>query len=165
MNTYFFDDNINPETINSLVEKLNTMQGEVDLWFTTEGGQTQSMEYLIHYLNSRKEEITVTVVDRLWSAGTLLLLDFEGKLKLGRVDTIMFHMWDRQRYPLRKWQGMSDDKIQKQDLENNLEMAKKLREKKILSKKQTKKFLRGEDVTLYKKEIQKLKQIYENNKN
>ena len=79
MNTYFFDDNINPETMNSLVEKLNSMEGEVDLWFTTEGGQTQSMEYLIHYLNSRKEEITVTVVDRLWSAGTLLLLDFEGK--------------------------------------------------------------------------------------
>lgn len=157
MNTYFFNDGIQVASMNNLIDKLESMKGEIDLWFASEGGGSEPIYYLINYLNSRKEEITLIITDRLCSAATVLLIGFEGKIKFDKMDFMLFHMFDRERYPLRKWAGISDDTIQRQDLEHNIELAEKFRCKNILNKKQIKRFLKGEDVILYRKQIQKLK--------
>lgn len=157
MNTYFFNDGIQVDSMNALINKLESMKGDIDLWFASEGGGSEPIYYLINYLNSRKDDITLTITDRLCSAATVLLVEFEGKIKIGKMDFMLFHMFDRERYPLRKWAGISDDTIQKQDLELNIELAEKFRRKNILNKKQIRRFLKGEDVLLYRKEIQKLK--------
>jgi len=156
VNKYYFQGDISVESVNNLIEVLNGFEGAVDLWFSSCGGHPSSMRFLISYLNSRKDEIKITLTDEICSAATLLLIDFEGVLEYNDLDFILFHMFDRERYPLRQSGSVSDNKIQKQDLKGNIEMALKFREKNILTKEQSRKFLKGKDVVLYEKQIRKL---------
>ena len=156
VNTYYYQGDISVESVNNLIEVLNGFEGSVDLWFSSCGGHPSSMRFLISYLNSRKDEIKITLTDEICSAATLLLIDFEGVLEYNDLDFILFHMFDRERYPLRQSGSVSDNKLQKQDLKGNIEMVLKFREKNILTKEQSRKFLKGKDVVLYEKEIRKL---------
>lgn len=156
INSYYFDEDINRNSVNSLIDKLETLRGEVNLWFSSEGGHPASMRFLITYLNSRKEEITITLTNRLCSSATLLLTHFEGVLKKNELDFMLFHVFDRERHPLRKSDWIDSDRIQKQDFERNEKLAKIFREKKILTEKQIKKFLKGKDILIYRKGVNKI---------
>ena len=74
----FFRDEISVATVNELVQRLQDNPGPVSLWFSTNGGTSSAMEFLMTYLNSRAEEITVTLTDKIYSAGTQILTDFKG---------------------------------------------------------------------------------------
>ena len=154
MYTHFFDNKINKDNVNELIDRLYD-KDEIELFFSTQGGQTPSMKVLLHFLNSRHEKIKVIITDSLASAGTLLLTDFKGKIEFRDLDFILFHVFDRERYPIRKTWGDFNDIIQKQDYEGNLKLAKKFR-KLGLTKKEIKQFLRGQDVILYKDRFKKL---------
>lgn len=136
------------------MEKLSSMKGEIDLWFSTSGGFTNNMFYLIDYLNCRKDEISLTITNELMSAGTLLLTDFKGKIRHRDLEFILFHVFDREKYSHRE--NKPADKFKRQDKKTNRKFAKKLLEKEILNEKQISKFLKGKDILLYKKEINKL---------
>jgi hypothetical protein len=79
---YYFNREITTETVNELVEKLEQFEGEINLYFSTNGGHSPSMTFLTNYFNSIKDRLTITLVDDVWSAGTQLLYDFEGKIIL-----------------------------------------------------------------------------------
>ena len=160
MNNYFFSQDITIDNINSLVEKLESSEGKFNLYFATDGGSPSAMEFLIQYMNTRKDEIEVTLTDAVMSAGTKILTDFNGKINISDgLDVIMFHMWDRESYSLRK--GFVDDRLlTAQDFEENKKFAKKLRKKNLLNDKQIKKFLSGKDVFVYKKQIKMWKKLY-----
>jgi len=146
------------ESVNSLVDRLQNIEGEIELWFSTEGGNKDPMMYLISFLNRRKEDITIVLADRLCSAGTLLLTDYYGKIKIDEgLDFMMFHMFDRESYSLRKDWCIIDKILTEQDLEGNKIFAKKLKNKGILNDKQIKQFLKGKDIALHKKEIKNLR--------
>ena len=155
MYTHFFSKKINVENVNNLIELLDG-KGEVELWFSTHGGETTAMKVLISYFNNFKGTLKLVITDQLQSAGTMLLTDYKGLLELRNLDFILFHLSDRLRYPLRKGLGKFDDILQQQDFEDNLEAAKKLKDL-GLTEKELKRFLLGEDVIYYQKDFFKLK--------
>jgi hypothetical protein len=153
MNYYYFNDKINNKTVNNLVDKLQTMEGKINLWFTTDGGNSDEMDFLIAYFNSRKNEIIITLTGIIQSAGTHLLFEFLGDLIMGKgLDCFMFHATDRLVYPVRNSSVIQDKELSKNDRQLNLNTAQQIKSKQFLTDKQIKQFLQGKDIVVYKKE-------------
>ena len=153
---YYFQDRIEKDNINSLIDKIDVDE-EVHLYFSTDGGHYDTMQYFIDFLNS-KENIVVHLVECVMSSGCLLFTDFKGKIILeDGLDYLMFHVFDRQVYTLRK-DGLIDDRIlKKQTRQLNENFAKKIKEKGLLTDKQLKKYINGFDVVIYKEQFDKWK--------
>jgi len=148
----YFNDEITPESANELVDKLHSQEGEIELWFSTCGGDSAAMDFIISYLNSRKEELGVVLTERVCSAGTQLFLDFKGEIKIAEIDYILFHYSDRD-LPSKNIGKINVNVLRKQDKQENKIFAKKLKKKKLLTAKQMKQFKKGEDIVIYKKQI------------
>ena len=158
MYNYYFDKEIDTDSVNELVGNLQEREGEINLWFSTSGGSPDAMQFLIQFLNSRKQDITITITEWLMSAGTHLLTDFEGKIIIGDLlDFMLFHVVDRESYNLRTEGAVSDKMLMKQDYEKNVIFAEKLKERGFLTDKQVTAFLKGKDVILYSKDFKNLK--------
>lgn len=158
INYVLFDDEISKESVSELVSVLSNYQTKINLWFSTCGGVISPMFYLIDYLNSNKDRISITVFDEISSAGTLLFAYFDGKIKLSKhLDVVMFHVGDRLAYRTRKEQGFDLKKLDKKTKESNKEFISKIMKKGLLSEKQVKKYLRGEDVYVYSEQFLKWK--------
>ena len=159
---YLFNEEITEDSVNNLVEKLESADKEekINLWFGTNGGSSSSMGFLVNYFNSIKDRLAITVTEKLLSAGTSILVDFEGKiiLDLDDLDCILFHGADRESYRFRKDSTYHDTKIlSKQDKEYNINFAKKVKNKKLLTEKQLKNLLAGRDVVVYLEQFKKWK--------
>lgn len=154
MNRHYFNNDITVENVNNLVEKLQTMEGKIRLYFSTDGGDPTAMDFLLDFLNSRKEDITIILTDRIYSAGADILVLFEGKIELNEhLDCILFHLLDRQKYAFRTGGYTASPKIMaKQDMEYNIKFAEKIKNKGLLTDKQLKQFLQGKDVIIYKEQ-------------
>ena len=148
--TYIFDDEINLESVSALLEKLDDLSV---LYFSSNGGEHSYMKILIDALN-RKEGLEVFLFEFIGSAGTYFLTDFKGKLNISMANIILFHKIDVVTFQLRK--DLANNKAYLKDLEkeNKIYRAKI---KKLLTKKQLKKFDKGEDVVVYKKQIEQWK--------
>jgi hypothetical protein len=154
MNYHYFNDKINNKTVNNLVDKLQSMEGKINLWVTTDGGMSDEMDFLIAYLNSRKDDITITLTGIVQSAGTHLLFEFLGDLIMGEgLDCFMFHATDRLVYPVRDAGAIKDVELSKNDKQTNLNSAKKIKNKGLLTDKQLKQFSRGKDVVVYREQF------------
>jgi hypothetical protein len=159
MYRYYFNNEITVENLNNLVERLQAVEGEIELWFSTNGGDTSAMSFLVRFLNSRKDDITVVLTDRVYSSGTFILTDFKGKIKIEDLDAILFHLADRESYNLRKdGYSLSNKILTKQDKEYNKIFAEKIKNKGLLTDKQLKQFLKGKDVVVYQKQFKKWEQ-------
>lgn len=161
---YLFNEEINGDSVNSLVDKLETADKEehINLWFATNGGSSSSMGFLINYFNSIKDKLTITITEKLLSAGTSILTDFKGKilLDLDDLDCILFHCADRESYRFRKDSTFHNAKIlSKQDKEYNINFAKKVKNKGLLTEKQLRDLLKGNDVVVYKDQFKKWKKF------
>ena len=159
---YLFNEEITEDSVNNLVEKLESADKEekINLWFGTNGGSSSSMGFLVNYFNSIKDRLAITVTEKLLSAGTSILVDFEGKiiLDLDDLDCILFHGADRESYRFRKDSTFHCAKIlSKQDKEYNINFAKKVKNKKLLTEKQLKNLLAGRDVVVYLEQFKKWK--------
>ncbi len=153
--TQIFDEDINVDSVQKLINELNNYS-KIDLFFSTVGGQLTAMEALIHYLNSRKEDIAIYLTEEICSAGTFLLTDFEGELYLSEnLDFILFHMGDRLMYSNRKSGAVSKKELMKQLKAINKTLTAKF-EKLGLTPQEVKKFKQGYDVILYRKDFHRL---------
>jgi len=152
--TKIFSDGIDKETVQELIDSIHDKEN-VDLIFSTWGGEISTMKHLISYLNSRID-VKVILTEEVSSAGTLLLTDFIGEVVLHEsLDFILFHAWDRQSYSIRK--GLINDSIlRRQTLEENKLHVKALR-RIGLTDKECKQIFKGKDVILYKKDFKRLK--------
>lgn len=152
--TYIFDDEITQETIQDCIDAIH-MHPEVDLFFSTQGGETCMMDAFINYLNLRQEEITIHLTDVLASAGTFLLTDFKGKIIItDNLEWIMFHKADRLTYSNRR-SFFNEVILKKQLNEYNDKYSKKFQEL-GLSEKEIKAYNSGKDVFLYRKDFNRL---------
>lgn len=153
--TYHFDNTIGVEEVRELISVLS-LYDKIDLFITTEGGEIVSTEVLIHYLNKRKEDIVLYFTDYIMSAGVLLITEFEGeKVLTESLDCIMAHTIDRMVYLNRK-QMIPVEALQKQLLEYNNKIAKKLA-KLGFNKQEVKDYSAGKDVVLLRKDFKRLK--------
>lgn len=153
--TFIFDDDITQETVQDCINAIH-MHPEVDLFFSTQGGETCMMGALINYLNLRQQEITIHLTDVVASAGTFLLVDFKGQIVItDNLEWIMFHKADRLTYSNRR--SFFNEKILKKQLaefnDDYLEKFKALG----LSEKEVKAYSSGKDVFLYRADFNRLK--------
>lgn len=149
-----FEDDICAETVQGLINELNNYT-KIDLFFSTNGGEAASMEALIHYLNGRKEDITIYLTNEICSAGTFLLVYFEGCVLISKnLDFILFHSIDRAMLSRRK-SPVSRVELLKQLDELNLETVERFR-KLGLTEKEIKRYKAGHDVILYRKDFSRL---------
>ena len=157
---YYFNNEIDINNVNELVEKLSQTEGNINLYFSTIGGRSSRMTFLIKYFNSIKDRLTITLIEDIWSAGTHILIDFEGKIEIcvDEMDSFLFHVADRETYNFRKDSNTYNHKILiKQDKEVNIKFAEKIKKKGLLTDKQLKQFLNGRDVVVYKEQFKKWK--------
>ena len=152
--TYIFDDDIDQETIQNCIDAIH-MHPEVDLFFSTQGGETCMMDAFINYLNLRQKEITIHLTDVLASSGAFLLTDFKGEVIItDNLEWIMFHKADRLTYSNRR--SFFNEVILKKQLdEYNNKYSKKFQEL-GLSEKEIKAYNSGKDVFLYRKDFNRL---------
>lgn len=152
--TYIFSDNIDAETVQSLIDTLS-VHDKIDLYFTTSGGETFAMEALIHYLNARKKDIEIYLTDVVASCGAFILVDFQGKVHLSEsLECVLFHVADRMLYTQRK-NDLEIKTLKEQVKEYNTIYADKFKSlgftiKEIVQYKQ------GKDVILYRKDFHRL---------
>ena len=152
--TYIFDDDIEQETIQNCIDAIH-MHPEVDLFFSTQGGETCMMDAFINYLNLRQDEITVHLTDAVASAGTFLLTDFKGEIVITEnLEWLMFHQTDRLTYSNRK-SFFNETVLKKQLIEYNKKYSKKFKEL-GLTDKEIKAYNSGKDVFLYRKDFNRL---------
>ena len=153
--TYHFSDPIDGESVQQLIDIL-TLYEKIDLFFSTEGGEIVETKVLIHYLNSRKEDIDIYLTDIIMSAGAFLLTDYQGKIVItDSLDCVLFHKIDRQVYT-RRQQFISIPTLLEQLDEDNEQMAQKFSEL-GLTESEIIDFKEGKDVVLYRKDFNRLK--------
>lgn len=153
--TYHFSDPIDGESVQELIDILS-LHEKIDLFFSTEGGEIVETKILLHYLNSRKDDIDIYLTDIIMSAGAFLLTDYQGKIIItDSLDCVLFHKTDRQVYT-RRQQFISIPTLLEQLDEDNEEMAKKFL-KLGLTKSEIKDYKEGKDVVLYRKDFKRLK--------
>jgi hypothetical protein len=152
--TFIFDDEITQESIQDCIDAIH-IHPEVDLFFSTQGGETCMMDAFINYLNLRQEEITIHLTDVLASAGAFLLTDFKGEITItDTLEWIMFHKADRLTYSNRR-SFFKETILKKQLDEYNNKYSKKFQEL-GLSDKEIKEYNSGKDVFLYRKDFNRL---------
>lgn len=153
--TIYFDDHINVQTVLGLIKEIEAQEA-VDLYFSTEGGEVDAMNVLIHSLN-RHPDIEIFITSVLGSAGTHLFVYCDRKIHLTKgLDYIFFHCTDRESYNIRKSRYIDKEIVMQQDIEHNKDLAKRFR-KIGLTEEEIKSYLEGEDVTLYRKDFKRLK--------
>ena len=88
--THYFDDEINPETIQGLIDVLVGIPN-VDLFFCTPGGEIPSMKALIHFINNhqshrynQKKQDYFKMLDKI-----LLILKEKENLKIVIIQEII----------------------------------------------------------------------------
>lgn len=154
MYRYFFDDDITVENVNNLVEKLQAVKSKITLYFSTDGGSPSAMNFLMDFLNSRKEDIKIVMTGRCYSAGCDIFVFFDGEIAIEELDCVLFHVLDRERYAHRVDSYVADSKtLAKQDMQYNIIFAEKIKNKGLLTGKQIKDFLKGKNVIVYQEQI------------
>jgi len=159
--TQIFDEEIDSETVQKLINELNNY-AQIDLWFSTPGGSLSAMNAFTHYLNSRKDDITIYLHDGLASAGTFVLTDFLGEVIItDDLDYILFHLADRMAFTRRKDKGLNMAELGRQlDVINDKRCAKY--RTLGLTELELAKYNKGKDVILYRKDFHRLNLSREN---
>lgn len=155
--TIMFDDEINEESVQMLINEMSQYPF-VNLYFSTEGGLVHVMRALVDYLNRRSNpgDVSVRVYLNLVciSAGTLLLTDYIGQLYM-TVDFryFWFHAPDVRSYNIRKEVG--SEKLLKFLHEDNEQFYSKLIEL-GLTNTEVQSIRQGDDVYIFRDDLKRL---------
>ena len=153
--TIIFSEEIWEDTVQDLINEISKYT-YVNLYFSTGGGRLDCMGILIDFLNHRVKNasLKLTLFDFVCSAGTLILLDYEGQIFVKDLRGLLFHAPDMNTPAIRK------DKITKR-LEERLYQENELFYQRLLSlgltKAEIKKISDGDDVLLFTEDLHRIK--------
>lgn len=152
---YHFEDEINSETVQELIDRLTDYRA-IDLFFTTVGGNAHSMRILLHFINNHPD-IKVYLTGYIASAGTFLMIECNKEIILCEdLDWILFHLGDRTIEGSFRKTTLDYTILTEQLKEQNNEWVSKYKEL-GLNPKEIKRILEGDDVVLYRKDFDRLK--------
>lgn len=152
---YHFEDEINSETVQELIDRLTDYRA-IDLFFTTVGGNAHSMRILLHFINNHPD-IKVYLTGYIASAGTFLMIECNKEIILCEdLDWILFHLGDRTIEGSFRKTTLDYTILTEQLKEQNNEWVSKYKEL-GLNPKEIKRILEGDDVVLYRKDFSRLK--------
>jgi ATP-dependent protease ClpP protease subunit len=151
---YHFEDEIDPETVQDLIDKLTDYRA-IDLFFTTVGGNPHAMRILLHFINNHPD-IKVYLTGYIASAGTFLLFECNKEIILCEdLDWILFHLGDRSIEGSFRKTTLDYTILTEQLKEQNNKWVSKYKEV-GLNPKEIKRILEGDDVVLYRKDFDRL---------
>lgn len=154
--TIIFSESITEDTVQDLITKMSNYSF-VNLYFSTVGGELHSMQILCDYLNRRNSQknIRVYIGPYLLSAGTLLLIHYDGPLYMtNSFRYFMFHAPDISLFTIRV---SKHEKRLKKFLDENNELYYNSLLKIGLTKSDINKIKAGEDVYVFRDELNKIK--------
>lgn len=154
--TIIFNSTINAETVQDVIAESNQYQF-VNFYFATDGGNINETNILIDFLNYRYAEgsLKLTLYDFVASAGTLILLDYDGPIFLQKYFRgFMFHAPDITVGTIRP--GIFGKKSKELLDVMNDDLYKKYMDL-GLTKSDIQKIKNGEDVYVWFNELSKLK--------
>lgn len=153
--TIVFDDEITNESTNALIGDIHNYEGEVDLFFSTNGGMNIETTAFVHFLNTQCiDKIRIFFTGTASSNGANIMMDFKGEKYISSdLDYVLIH----------KSHGRVDtgrgkkyvEKIPEQFDELNRESLKKYVKFFKLTKEEKDVYNRGEDVMLYKEDFKR----------
>jgi hypothetical protein len=154
-----FNQEIYPDTVQELMDRM-TQYPIVNLYFSTDGGELDTMLVLIDFLNRRAEQGNVRVYLSSYcsSAGTLLLTDYNGPLYVQPTFRFFyFHVPDFMSYKFRK--VVNEDRLRDLLLAYNETYYDKL---KVvgLTRKQIDTIRKGDELYIFADELGKLKTTF-----
>lgn len=153
--TVYFDGEIGIDSVKELVSEIESYE-EVDLYFSSEGGDVDAMNVLLHSLNNHNS-IKLFLIGSICSVAAHVLIKFKGeKIITDSLDFIVVHANDRSTYNIRKNRYVDDKIILKQDIEYNNNLFEEFL-KIGFTEEEKELYLQGEDVMLYKKDFHRLK--------
>lgn len=82
MKYFFFQDDIEKESVEKLVNFINDFDEEILLGLHSDGGQSGLSRYLLDVLNINKERITLFAFEFIGSAAFNIFYDFQGRKKM-----------------------------------------------------------------------------------
>lgn len=94
----FFESELLKDSIQELVDRINSLPKgiPIKLYFCTNGGSPVYTEYLVEFLNTRYEDITIYCLHYIISSGVQILLNFKGKIVLTKhLDYVLIHLENR----------------------------------------------------------------------
>ena len=153
--TIIFTDDIEEGTVQDLIDKIN-QYAFVNLYFSTHGWYQDIMAILIDFLNHRFDNgsLKLTIFDFIASAGTDLLLDYEGPIYVKNLRALFFHAPDISANHIRK------SKFQK-NAEGQLFKDNEIYYERLLglglTKAEVKKIKDGDDIYIFKDELHRIK--------
>lgn len=157
--TVIFNSTITSDTVADVIDEINQFQF-VNLYFSTDGGAINDMNILIDFLNYRyrADSLKLIFYDFVASAGTLMLLDYDGPIFLQKYFRgFMFHAPDITINTIRK--GVFAEKS-KELLDAMNEDIYNQYQKIGLTKADVAKMKKGEDVYVWYDELSKLKRQF-----
>ena len=155
-----FNQEIYPDTVQELMDRM-TQYPIVNLHFCTEGGEIDTMDILVSYLNRRFDQgnIRIYLNNYCASAGTLLLTDYIGPLYIQPTFRYFyFHAPDFMSYRVRKI--MNEDKLRGLLLAYNESYYSKLHNVVGLTRKQIDTIRKGDELYIFADELGKLKTTF-----
>lgn len=154
--TIIFTEEINSDTVQNVITQMSSYSF-VNLYFSTVGGEIYAMNILCDYLNRRhaQESIRVYLGPIVLSAGTYLLLYYNGPLFMTKnFKYFMFHAPDISLFTIR---ATKHEKRIKKYLDEDNEVYYNDLLKLGLTKADIKKIKDGDDIFVFRDELDKLK--------
>lgn len=153
--TIIFENKLTTKTVQNLINTISQYH-YVNLYFSTNGGRMDMANVLIDFLNQRylNNSLKLTLFNFVSSAGTLLLLDYNGPIFVKDLRGFMFHSPDMALSTIRKdiyQRGVED--VMMEDNEAYFDRLMHLG----LTKSEIKKIKEGEDVHFFRKDFHRLK--------
>lgn len=91
MKYYYFSDNINKDSVKQVLHFISSNQGNITIYFDSEGGEVNAANTLIEVINSNKERITLHVIGYIFSSAFMVFLKTKCKTVLNSNCLGMIH--------------------------------------------------------------------------
>ena len=153
--TIVFDSEITNETINALINDIVSFDGEVDLFFATNGGTNIETTAFIHFLNNQcKDKVRMFFTGSVASNGVNILMNFEGEKYI--TEDLYYILIHKSAGNITSSRGDKYiDEIRKQFQIDNKNQLKKYTAFYKLTKEEKKNYNKGEDIILYKDDFKR----------
>ena len=154
--TLFFDAPISSETVNDLIYLFKNNKRPIDLFVSTPGGEMAAAKVLIHHINNNMDDINIYLTGTICSAGTFFLTDCTKPVFVtDDLLFLLFHTVDMPQETMTRKEDISSKELKKQLDEDNKVLADKYI-KLGLNDKEIKRFHKGEEVVIYRKDFDRL---------
>jgi len=155
---YWFCNDFNFETIDKLsqeLESLFTCTNKIELYLTSQGGETPALMYILDFLNKNKDKVKLIANYGILSAGFFLFVHYEGEKEILPCTTGMLHTGSMTMdiHELKNKHGHENFYLKKKAIDDEF-IISPIKDK--LTKDELRRYYKGEDVFVSEERLRQL---------